>query len=228
MKNQKMIQLTGALASVLPLAFILATIANYVINAILVLFFLAPILTPTIGPNGAYWVAGAGAFTFQFFRAVIVGWGLLTPTDSGEVPVLVKFVAFTATVIATIELWFALGHADFSNSAAFWAVFVFSCTVIWGGYTTEIMFVQSAHKSVSDALGTPESDDDDNDDDLPALAPKRTVNRLRGLSGVPASTGTVKGRPLAKLPLFEELEREDSFSWDFPGTDSEENPKGKN
>lgn len=211
-----MIVLTRAIALLMPYFFVVGTIANYVINAVLVLFFLAPILVPAMGSTAAYWVAGSGAVTFQFFRATIVGWGLLTPDENGEVPGIVKFIALTSTVIATIELWFALGHSNFESSG-FWAVFVFSACIVWGGYVLEILFVNSAHKSIVAALeGAEEDIEEEKESSSPAP---------------PAAASGPENRFWPKVPTFElNDDDDDNFIWepDFPGMDHPENPAGKN
>lgn len=194
-----MTSLTRKISTQLPTLFLIGILSNYAINAVLVLGFLSPILLPTFGV-GAYWIAGAGAFTFQFFRAIIVGQGLLHPNEDGSVPALVQFVALASTIIATIELYFALGHAELVASG-FWAVFVFSLTLIWGGFTAEIMFISSAHKSISNG----ESDSNDDDDDETNNAPGNRGNGPRRQNG----------RPPYPSP--------------FPlGLDDPENPSGKN
>lgn len=194
-----MTSLTMAISRQLPTLFLIGILANYAINAVLVLGFLAPILLPTFGV-GAYWIAGAGAFTFQFFRAIIVGQGLLHPNDDGTVPGLVQFVALASTIIATVELYFALGHAELGANG-FWAVFVFSLTLIWGGFTAEIMFISSAHKSISSGESVSHDDDDDKIDNVSERPVKGSERQ--------------NGRPPYPSP--------------FPlGLDDPENPSGKN
>lgn len=151
--SNEMRSISRGISARLPVMFLTAIMLAYLINAVLQIAFLTPILAPVLGA-AAIWVCSGGAFVFQLFRAVIVAAGLLDIYRDRRPPLLAKFVAAGATLLALVELFHTLQGA--LSGSKFWAVYLFALSVILAGYIAEVMFIVRAHRVLSDGLSQDE------------------------------------------------------------------------
>ena len=136
--------ITGKIRSTLPLGYFFGIIGSYLINAMLIIFFLNPILQKMFGSMAVY-LTIPGALIVQYFRFLIVFTDQLLPTGQQSSKHLVQLVALGMTIWGLAEAYHLIHSFALTNNE-FWGVTGFAWSIIIAGYILEISYVKKTNE----------------------------------------------------------------------------------
>lgn len=140
-QNTAFLSVAQGIRKSLPSGYFVGILLSYLVNGLLVVYF----LTPTLGALFGWWpalvLAILGAFVAQYFRALIVLTSQLSPGSQAGVleKLIIQLVAFGMTVWALVE-FYHLVHT-LAQADQVLGLFLFGMGVILAGYVLEILFL---------------------------------------------------------------------------------------
>lgn len=146
MTNLSKFHLSSSAAGIraaLPQAYLAGIFISYGVNALLVVYFLAPILGVWFPSWAAYLLAGLGGVAVQYFRCLIVISPQLLPAGRPGLRelFLIHSVAAGMAVWAIAESIHAIRALPGVESSQAWALSLFAAGVCIAGWILEISFV---------------------------------------------------------------------------------------
>ena len=143
-RNQQFEALTSDIRGYLPRGYLAGIVASYAINALIIGFFIMPIVSKMFSPTLAPWIVWPSSVIIQYFRFLIVFTDQLFPSGPSS-RYIVQAVALAMTIWGVAEAWH-LTRAFELPANEFWGVFGFTASVIIAGYIMEINFVAKTNQ----------------------------------------------------------------------------------
>jgi hypothetical protein len=143
-RNEQFEALTADIRGYLPRAYLTGILASYAINALIIGFFMMPIVSKMFSPGLAPWIVWPGSVVIQYFRFLIVFTDQLFPSGPSS-RWIIQAVALTMTIWGVAEAWHLTRAFELPGNE-FWGVFGFTASIIIAGYIMEVNFVAKTNQ----------------------------------------------------------------------------------
>lgn len=140
MQNQEFQNLTADIRRRLPYLYLTGILTSYFISAVLIGFFIFPILDQHFGRWSLLFIV-PGVLVIQFFRLLIVFTDQLNGKFTGGSKLMVFSVALAMTVWGLIEAWHLINALPDLTGSQFAAIYGFAASIVVAGFILEVSFV---------------------------------------------------------------------------------------